>query len=134
MLDRPVADGEFAELIRGDVGGWLHLDPEAIGVLREAHERGARLTLLSNAPHELADVVETLPELGFFDAYVFSARIGAAKPDPAAFQAALDVMGAPADEVVFIDDREANVAGARAVGIDARRYTNADVLRADLLA
>ena len=91
------------------------------------------MTMLSNAPHELADAVETLPELGFLDAFVFSARIGVAKPEPAAFRAALDVMGLPADEVVFIDDREPNVTGAREVGMGARLYTSTDALRADLL-
>jgi HAD superfamily hydrolase (TIGR01509 family) len=74
-----------------------------------------------------------LPELAFFDAFVFSARIGVAKPAPAAFLAALDVMGVPPGEVVFIDDREPNVAGARAVGIDGRRFSDAGALRAELL-
>jgi putative hydrolase of the HAD superfamily len=134
VLARPVAGEELAGLVGADVGGWLHLDPETIDVLRDAHGRGTRMTLLSNAPHELADVVETLPELDFFDDYVFSARIGVAKPEPAAFEAALEVMGLPPGDVLFIDDREANVAGARAVGLDARRYTSAEALRADLLA
>ena len=133
VLERAPGPDELGELIRIDTEGWMHLNPDTIEVLRAAHERGATLTLLSNAPHALSDAVEALPELAFFDAFVFSARIGVAKPEPAAFLAALDVMGRQAAEVVFIDDREPNVAGARAVGIDARRFTDAGALRAELL-
>jgi putative hydrolase of the HAD superfamily len=133
VLGRAPRAGELDELIRIDTAGWMHLDAETIAVLRAAHERGARMTLLSNAPHALADAVEALPELDFFDAFVFSARIGVAKPEPAAFLAALDVMGLPAGDVVFIDDREPNVAGARAIGIDGRLFTGAGALREQLL-
>jgi putative hydrolase of the HAD superfamily len=130
VLARPPADGELAELVRRDVAGWLHLNGETLEILGAAHDRGVKMTLLSNAPHELADAVEALPELEFIDAFVFSARIAAAKPDAAAYEAALEVMGVPAEEVVFVDDREENVAGARAVGIEARRFIGPDTLRA----
>ncbi len=43
--------------------------------------------------------------MAIFEHLLFSARLGVAKPDPAAFAAALDVIGEPASEVVFIDDR-----------------------------
>ena len=133
VLGRTPAPAELEELVRRDVESWLSVDEEALGVLREAHERGARMTLLSNAPHELADVVAAMPALSFFDHMVFSARIGVTKPEPAAFQAALEVMGLPAAEVIFVDDREANIEGARRVGLDGRLYTNAAALRSDLL-
>jgi putative hydrolase of the HAD superfamily len=134
VLGRSIAPGQLDELVRRDIDSWTHLNDETLDVLREAHRRGDRMTLLSNAPHELADAVEALPALSFFDALVFSARIGVAKPEPAAFQAALDVMALAAADVVFVDDREVNVTAARDVGLTARLYTSAEELRAALLA
>ncbi len=133
VMGRPVEPAALAELVRRDVESWLQVDEEALAVLRAAHERGHRMTLLSNAPHELADAVTGMPDLAFFDGMVFSARIGVTKPEPAAFHAALEVMGVPAAEVTFIDDRESNVAGAREVGLRAHLYRTAAELRADLL-
>jgi FMN phosphatase YigB (HAD superfamily) len=48
-----------------------------------------------------------------------SFEIGAGKPDPAHFEAALALAGATAPEAVFADDRAEMVAAARALGIDA---------------
>ena len=109
------------------------LNHDTLDVLRAAHERGTRMALLSNAPHELADAIEALPELAFFDDLVFSARIGVAKPEPRAFHAALEVMGLAADEVVFVDDRERERrlrARARPAGapLHGRRRAAADLL------
>lgn len=134
VLGRQATPAELEGLVRRDVESWMRVDEEVLGVLREAHGRGARMTLLSNAPHELADAVTAMPELAFFDHRVFSARIGVTKPEAAAFHAALEVMGVPAAEVIFIDDREANVEGARRVGLDGRLYTSPAALRSDLLA
>jgi putative hydrolase of the HAD superfamily len=54
------------------------------------------------------------------DAVVASAAVGAAKPDPAIFAAALDRLGvAPADAVHVGDSLEHDVAGARASGLRA---------------
>ena len=133
VFGRAVDADELELVVRRDVDNWMLLNHDTLDVLRAVHERGTRMALLSNAPHELADAIEALPELAFFDDLVFSARIGVAKPEPRAFHAALEVMGLPADEVVFVDDREVNVASAREVGLRARLYTAADALRADLL-
>lgn len=58
--------------------------------------------------------------LGFdelFDISCYSAEIRVAKPDPAYFEAALGLIGAGADEVLFVDDNETNVDAARSVGM-----------------
>ncbi len=133
VFGRTIDADELALLIRRDVDNWTQLNHDTLDVLRVVHERGTRMALLSNAPHELADAIEALPELAFLDDLVFSARIGVAKPEPRAFHAALEVMGLPAGEVVFVDDRDENVASARELGLQARLYTAADALRADLL-
>jgi putative hydrolase of the HAD superfamily len=61
-----------------------------------------------------------------------SFEVGAGKPDPAHFRAALALAGASAREAVFADDRSEMVAAARALGIDAFRVASAQTLEEDL--
>lgn len=54
------------------------------------------------------------------------------KPDAAIYRLALNRFGLQADEAVFIDDNEANVAGARALGIRSILFKDAASTRAEL--
>ena len=54
------------------------------------------------------------------------------KPDAAIYRLALERFGLEAADAVFIDDNDANVAGAEAVGLIAVRFTDAAALRARL--
>ncbi|WP_423059020.1 HAD-IA family hydrolase [Brevibacterium linens] len=54
-----------------------------------------------------------------FDPILYSHETGLLKPEPEAYENALEQMGAEADDVFFIDDHEICAEGARAVGIDA---------------
>ena len=62
-----------------------------------------------------------------------SFEIGAGKPDPAHFRAALALAGVAPDEAVFADDRSEMVAAARELGIDAFAVQSSTSLEADLL-
>ncbi len=134
-----VADAEIddedllAELGRLDVGSWIHLNPDTLEVLDTAHGRGHELALFSNAPHDLAQAVREQPELRLFDALIFSSEIGLSKPDPAAFAAALGRLGRRPEDVLFIDDRAPNVAGAERAGLRALRFTSPGQLADALL-
>ncbi|MFJ4280182.1 HAD-IA family hydrolase [Streptomyces massasporeus] len=56
------------------------------------------------------------------DHLAFSARIGAAKPDQAAFQYCVVALRAAPADFLFVDDREENVRPARAVGMDGHVF------------
>jgi putative hydrolase of the HAD superfamily len=56
------------------------------------------------------------------DTIVYSHEVGVAKPDPAIYLLACDRLGVRPEEVVFLDDREPAVEGARAVGMSAVLY------------
>jgi putative hydrolase of the HAD superfamily len=60
-----------------------------------------------------------------FDPVLFSCELGARKPDPAIFGAALARLDCAPADVLFLDDRPANVAAARALGLAAETYTGA---------
>lgn len=126
VLERPVADADpvLAGLVGADMDSWCHLDQRVLDVLARAADSGMRLTLLSNAPHELARVVRRMPAItDLFGELVFSAELGAAKPDPVVFRTALARTGMSAHETLFIDDRERNVAPAAQLGLHTLRFT-----------
>jgi putative hydrolase of the HAD superfamily len=130
LSDEPLLD----ELVRQDVAGWSHLNPDTLTVLSDAHRRGVRLALLSNAPHEVAAAVRADPALAIFDHLSFSAELGVVKPDPAAFRAVLEMLDLAPGEVLFIDDRPENVAAAIETGMRAVRFSSAERLADTLRA
>jgi putative hydrolase of the HAD superfamily len=96
-------------------------------------DRAALLT--DNDPLLLAALPEHLPQVAArFGTLLFSCSLGATKPAPAAFTAALTRVGAAPGETFFVDDRERNVAGAAALGIHAELFTDAPALTRNLTA
>jgi 2-haloacid dehalogenase len=63
---------------------------------------------------------------------VVSAHERLVKPDPAIYRVCLERNGLAAGDCIFIDDSPANVAAARALGIDGVLFTGAGALRRDL--
>ncbi|WP_374927874.1 HAD-IA family hydrolase [Kytococcus sedentarius] len=93
-----------------------------------ARRRGIRVAMATNQqPHRAAWLDESGAFADLSDEVYTSSRVGVAKPDPEFFRrilAAEAEAGFPVrpEEVVFVDDRPDNVAGAAEVGIVAREY------------
>jgi putative hydrolase of the HAD superfamily len=110
-LERPVAPDDLITRMLAD----LHLDEEMIEAVRAARRGGIKTALLSNSwgvqyyPHDL------LAEL--FDEIVISGQVGLRKPDAEIFAMAVERVGLPAGECVFVDDLRGNLEAAKAVGI-----------------
>ena len=80
--------------------------------------RGQRLVVVSNWDCSLAGWLRGAGLLEHVEAVVTSAEVGAAKPDRAIFEHALELAGARPGEAVHVGDSLDNdVAGARAAGI-----------------
>lgn len=107
------------------------LDDQLISLIRHLHQAGYRTGLLSNGPADFGEQVEQLVT-GTFDAVVISGSEGVMKPDPAAYRLALDRLGVPAEETVFIDDSPRNVTAARQLGLHALRFTGVATLHRQL--
>ena len=98
-----------------------HLLPGAEETLRALHGR-AGLALMTNGLEEVQRPrLERSTIGGYFDVVVISEEVGAAKPDPAIFEAALARMGLPPREQVLMvgDSLTSDVTGANRAGIDA---------------
>jgi 2-haloacid dehalogenase len=109
--------------------------PGTTGVVRDLHASGVPMVGLTNWSAELYPyAVERFDVLRLLDSIVVSGEIKVAKPDPRAFRAAADRAGQPLDRLAFVDDSPANVAAARALGMDAILFTDAAALRTELRA
>ena len=106
------------------------LDARLISLVRHLRAEGLRVVLLSNAlpPRSTGGTAGRWGLDGLFDTQVFSYEVGHLKPHPAMYRAALEATGVAADEALFVDDVEANVQGARAVGLHAVRFVGTDAL------
>jgi len=63
-----------------------------------------------------------------FDHVFYSHEMGLSKPQEEIYLSMLEQLGTTADKVIFFDDLEANVKGAKAVGIEAIQVTGPEVL------
>lgn len=94
--------------------------PDAVPALQELRSRGVRLVACTNWDVSVSGQLERVGLLELLDGVVSSAEAGAAKPNPAVFEAALRLAGAaPAEALHVGDSPEADVAGARAAGMRA---------------
>jgi putative hydrolase of the HAD superfamily len=125
VLRRPVQGEDLDNLVARDIDMWTNPHPPALAAAARARDRGLRLALLSNAPVEVAAAVDSLEWLSEFEVRLFSCRLREVKPSAAIYRLALAALGAAPGEVVFVDDRPANVSGAQALGIRSVLYTDA---------
>jgi epoxide hydrolase-like predicted phosphatase len=129
----------------------LNLLPEEIPALREGFFEGDRIDtslleainslrprfrigLLSNAWSELRKYIEDEWHIAdVFDDMIISAEVGLAKPDPRIYQLAVDRLGVPAEQAVFIDDVLRNVEGARLAGLASIQFQNPSQVQAEIM-
>jgi putative hydrolase of the HAD superfamily len=100
--------------------------PASVALLERARAAGHRLTLLSNMPRPFAAHLELQHTcLAWFEAAVFSGRVGLMKPERAMFEHAHDALALNLEHALFIDDHVANIDAARACGWQALHFENA---------
>jgi putative hydrolase of the HAD superfamily len=89
--------------------------PQMYDLMRTVRKAGFRTCLLSNSWGRVDYPREIFPEL--FDAWVISAEVGMRKPEERIFRHAAGLLGLPPEQCVFIDDIEANIDAATALGM-----------------
>ena len=93
------------------------LNQQLLSAIDALRRQNVMTGLLSNFSSDLREMLEAQDLLQCFDRIAISAEIGVMKPDPAAYEAVLHMLGLPASACVFIDDLEENVTAARALGM-----------------
>lgn len=89
---------------------------DAADTLALLRHRSLRCVCASNWDCSLPEVLERVGLLESFDAVVWSAQVGAAKPDPAPLIEALELAGCPPHRAVHVGDSDLDVQAARACG------------------
>lgn len=100
---------------------------------RHLGEIGLPLILLSNTCCTHFEFVKNrYPVLDPFDGFVLSYEVGALKPEPTIFKAALSVVDYPPEECFYTDDIAAYVEVGRQFGLQTTQFTGAEPLVAEL--
>ncbi|MDD6467334.1 MAG: HAD family phosphatase [Erysipelotrichaceae bacterium] len=104
---------------------WYH----SLEMIEEVNEwipllkkQGYRIYLLSNAPIIFEEHIDEYPIMQYFDGQVLSASIQMTKPHPEIYEYLLKKYQLDASQCFFLDDREENIQGAKASGIDGMVY------------
>jgi len=101
---------------------WFAAEPSVIDLIGKLRAAGIGCHLATNQQAYRRAIMQERGYGEWFDQTFYSCDLGLAKPDPAYFRAILGALQVPASAVLFIDDNEDNVAGARSVGLQAELY------------
>ena len=125
----PELETEIRAVLKGDWVKIHYLKKDTEAYLRELKARGFRIYILSNLSLESYAFIKEYPFFALTDGGVFSYQERANKPEEKIYRALLDRYALLPRETVFIDDNEANVAGAAALGIRAVLFTDIESAR-----
>jgi putative hydrolase of the HAD superfamily len=139
VLDEPIPPERFEALFAAlydhfaHARAW-HLYDDVVPALEALHGR-VRLFVLSNFDRRLRSILHGLGIAPFFEGVIVSSEVGAAKPHPRMFEAALQAAGAAPELCLHAGDEEkADVLGAQAAGIPALRIRRPEVSLLDVAA
>ena len=97
----------------------LQVEPEVLDSLAALRGMGLRLALLSNASTDEVRAWPGSPLAPLFEQVFFSCECGCAKPQAVFYHHALNAMGVPPGQALFVGDGGSDEhAGAREMGID----------------
>ncbi len=128
-----VSSDQIERLIAHDSSLWLNMNQAVLEWARILKDRGFKTAVLSNMPIEVGKFLRRTGDWWSRFTYVcFSAEVGLAKPDASIFHLCLDKLQAAPQDALFIDDVEANVTAARALGLHALHFESVEGLAAEV--
>lgn len=101
---------------------WLkdrELFPEVLEVFSFFKNNGYKIGIISDTSPSLSLTLEAVGLKEYIDCYICSDLVGVMKPDRRIYQAALDALGARAEEAIYVDDYDIEADGARSMGFTA---------------
>ena len=114
------------------------MNPESLEVVHALRKSGVPAYLATNQHEYRARYMSEVFGYGdIFDGEFYSCRLGSKKPEPDYFHAVLKSLPYQPERLLFIDDRDQNVAAAQSVGINGVEYEiseGVEVLRGILRA
>lgn len=103
----------------------VQLDQQVLDIITRLRAQGVFVFGASNQEHHRSKhLMEHTHLEHHIDTFFMSAHLGVKKPDPLFFQKVVDSIGISPENILFWDDDERNVEGARTIGIQGHVYTN----------
>jgi HAD superfamily hydrolase (TIGR01509 family) len=93
------------------------LYPDAMPFLELLRARQVPCAIVSNCSEHTRALLISLGVAEMADSLVLSCEVGWIKPSPRIFRHALEQLGVPASEALFVDDQLAFCAGSEAIGV-----------------
>lgn len=113
------------ELWAIDHRSWLSVDPATLAVLHALHDGGTRMALLSNAGADFGGWLRHGSFAPLFERVFVSGELGMVKPGADVYGHVMAELGIGPSQFLFVDNKAANVEGARAVGGDGHVFGDA---------
>ncbi len=122
-VNKPIDADVLRALIDADTNVWTQPNVEMMEWAARLNRAGIKTGILSNIGDAMeVGVLGRFPALAEFAHHTFSHRLGIAKPDAAIYRHAVEGLGVPVGDILFVDDREENILAARAAGMVAVQY------------
>ena len=116
---------QLAALIVADNDLWTQPNPPMIDWAHRLQDAGIRTGILSNLGDEMhTGVIGRFDWFDRFNHRTFSYQLKIAKPEVEIYQHAAQGLETEPEAILFIDDREENIAGAQKAGLQTLRYTD----------
>lgn len=131
---KPFDDALLEELDRRDLDSWSFPNPETLAWARALKKEGLKVGILTNMPLSFIPRYNRAASefRALADAEVISAAVRMAKPQPEIYREILSRLAVRPGDALFFDDLPANIAGARAVGLNAELFLSAAEARETL--
>ena len=125
---------QVAELIDADNALWTQVNQPMVDWALRLQAAGTPTGVLSNLGDAMTEgVLARQSWLSGFDHLVWSHSLKLAKPDPVIYRLAAEGFGYDPTSILFIDDRDDNVAGGLAAGMQTIHYTTQAAFEAEML-
>lgn len=132
---RELTGEQREQLLALDVDLWTDMNLPMLAWVKLLHRAGIRTGILSNMPGAMAEgIVRKFDWIGDFHSAVWSHALRLHKPDPAIYAAAVNGLGVPPANILFIDDKEENIRGAEQFGMQGIVYSEHDKFAAEMEA
>ncbi len=129
---------EKAKITTDIVAAWekiyfetMNVDVDVLRIIKKLKDK-YKLIIISNAAEFHARQIRRKGVYSHFDNVFLSYAVGIAKPQKGIFAHALKELQLTADECVFIDNDEKNIAAANALGFKTINFKNAEQLTGEL--
>jgi len=114
---------QLSDLIAADTDLWTQLNAPMVDWAQQLQRAGLRTGILSNIGDAMAaGLLGKFDWISAFDHCTWSYSLNLAKPEAAIYHHAAEGLAIPPANILFIDDREENIAAALSTGMQAIQY------------